>query len=72
METTHQALAEELGSVREVVSRILKDFEGQGILELERGQIRVVDEEALQRIARPSVPLIRTLKFFNPLERAPS
>jgi CRP/FNR family transcriptional regulator len=55
METTHQALADELGSVREVVSRILKDFEGQGILELERGQIRISDEQALQRIARPSM-----------------
>jgi CRP/FNR family transcriptional regulator len=55
METTHQILADELGSVREVVSRILKDFEGQGILELERGQIRVLDQEALRRIARPSV-----------------
>jgi len=55
METTHQALAEELGSVREVVSRILKDFEGQGILELERGQIRIVDEQALQRIAYHSM-----------------
>jgi CRP/FNR family transcriptional regulator len=29
METTHQGLADELGSVREVVSRILKDFETQ-------------------------------------------
>jgi CRP/FNR family transcriptional regulator len=55
METTHQILADELGSVREVVSRILKDFEGQGILELERGQIRIVDSEALQRVARPAV-----------------
>ncbi len=52
-ETTHQALADELGSVREVVSRILKDFEGQGILELERGQIRLVDSPALEKIARP-------------------
>jgi CRP/FNR family transcriptional regulator len=55
METTHQALADELGSVREVVSRLLKAFEGQGILKLERGQIRIVDEQALQRIARPPV-----------------
>jgi CRP/FNR family transcriptional regulator len=55
METTHQALADELGSVREVVSRILKDFEGQGLLELERGQIRLVDTPALEKIARPPV-----------------
>lgn len=55
IETTHQTLADELGSVREVVSRILKDFEGQGIVELERGQIRVRDEQALHRIARPAV-----------------
>jgi CRP/FNR family transcriptional regulator len=44
---THQAIADELGSFREIVSRILKDFENQGWLRLERGQIDILDEAAL-------------------------
>ncbi len=48
---THQGLADELGSVREVVSRILKDFEGREIVRLERGQIRILDRRGLEQIA---------------------
>jgi CRP/FNR family transcriptional regulator len=51
LEATHQKLADELGSVREVVSRILGDFQGQGIVRLERGQIRILDKVALERMA---------------------
>ena len=53
IQTTHQMLADELGSVREVVSRILKDFESQSLVQLQRGRIRVVDQQALARIASP-------------------
>lgn len=48
---THSQLADELGSVREVISRLLKDFEAQGLVRLRRGQIEVLDPEALRRIA---------------------
>ncbi len=37
--TTHQALAVELGTAREVVSRLLKDFERKGWVALGRGSI---------------------------------
>ena len=37
---THQALAEEMASSREVVSRLLKKLEQKGIVELHRGYIR--------------------------------
>ncbi len=53
IQTTHQMLADELGSVREVVSRILKDFESQSLVQLQRGRIRVADQQALARIASP-------------------
>jgi CRP/FNR family transcriptional regulator len=53
IQTTHQKLADELGSVREVVSRILKDFESQSLVQLQRGRIRVVDQQALAQIASP-------------------
>jgi CRP/FNR family transcriptional regulator, anaerobic regulatory protein len=39
--STHQELADHLGTSREVVSRILKDWEERGFLELGRGAIRL-------------------------------
>jgi len=51
LRTTHQALATELGSAREVISRLLKELELQGRLELQRGSIRILDPVALQALA---------------------
>ncbi|MFO1312458.1 MAG: Crp/Fnr family transcriptional regulator [Burkholderiales bacterium] len=48
---THQALADELGSVREIVSRLLKTFAEQGLVSLGREQIEIVDAARLRRIA---------------------
>ncbi|MCH8497160.1 MAG: Crp/Fnr family transcriptional regulator [Marinobacter sp.] len=41
IDITHQALAEELGTAREVVSRLLKELERQGRVSLGRGRIEV-------------------------------
>ncbi|WP_153117092.1 Crp/Fnr family transcriptional regulator [Rhodocyclus tenuis] len=49
--STHQALAEELGSVREIVSRLLKSFADQGLVALGREQITLLDRERLQGLA---------------------
>ncbi|MGE5757472.1 MAG: Crp/Fnr family transcriptional regulator [Sideroxydans sp.] len=49
--TTHQALADELGSAREIVSRLLKGFAGQGWIRMAREQIEVTDAAALRRFA---------------------
>ncbi len=48
---THQSLADELGSVREMISRLLKHFQDQGLVALGREQIRIVDATALREIA---------------------
>ncbi len=48
---THQQLARELGSAREVVSRLLKEFERQGLVSLQRGLIRLCDRPGLEKIA---------------------
>ena len=48
---THQALADELGSVREMVSRLLKHFEEHGWIHLGREQIEVRDANALKNLA---------------------
>jgi len=44
---THQEIAAELGSSREVVSRILEDFAAQGIIASTRGMIAVLDKQSL-------------------------
>jgi len=51
-EVTHQDIALELGSVREVVSRQLKVFERQGMVKLGRGMINILDREGLQAAAK--------------------
>ncbi len=51
---THQALADELGSVREIVSRLLKSFAEQGVVSLGREQIEIVDPSRLRQIAAPA------------------
>lgn len=49
LSTTHERLALELGTAREVVSRILKSFEEDGAVRLFRGRIQVTDRKALAR-----------------------
>ncbi len=39
---THQEIANDLGTSREVVSRLLKDFERKGLVQLSRGSIRLL------------------------------
>ena len=50
---THQSLADELGSVREIVSRLLRSFEDRGWVALGRERIEITDPAALQRAAQP-------------------
>jgi len=49
---THQALADDLGSVREIVSRLLGNFEDRGWVDLGRERVRIVDRAALASLAR--------------------
>lgn len=44
---THQQLADELGTVREMVSRLLDGFAQQGWLTLARGRIEILDADGL-------------------------
>ena len=48
---THQVVAAELGTAREVVSRILKEFERRGWIALGRGSIAIREPAALSRFA---------------------
>jgi CRP/FNR family transcriptional regulator len=49
--TTHQALADELGSVREIVSRLLGSFADHGWVRLGREQVEITDGDALRRLS---------------------
>ena len=60
LNVTHQDLAVELGTAREVVSRLLKEFERKGLVTLERGLITLIDIKALQQIAREDAPLAQS------------
>ena len=51
IQTTHQKLADELGSVREIVSRLLRTFEVRGWVKLERERVNVLDPKALEDLA---------------------
>ena len=48
--TTHEQVAKNLGTAREVVSRMLKYFEKEGIVSLGRGTITVVDTRKLRKL----------------------
>jgi len=47
VQATHQGLADELGSVREIVSRLLRSFEERGWVRLERERVTLLDLKAL-------------------------
>ena len=47
---THQDLAVELGTAREVVSRLLKDFESRGLVRLGRGEVDLLDTARLRAL----------------------
>jgi CRP/FNR family transcriptional regulator len=49
---THEALATELGTAREVVSRTLKEFERAGLVKLSRGTVSVLNKTALLHFVR--------------------
>ena len=51
VDATHEALATELGTAREVVSRLLKEFERAGAVELNRGHVLLKDEARLAELS---------------------
>jgi len=51
LQITHQELANELGTSREVASRLLKEFENMGCIRLKRGVIELLSPETLSRIS---------------------
>lgn len=57
---THQDLADALGTVREMVSRLLRKFEREGWIALGRERIRILDSAALRARAGATEPKSQT------------
>lgn len=55
--STHQALADELGTVREIVSRLLARFERAGWVALSRERIDIIDPAALRTLSAGESPV---------------
>jgi len=57
LNVTHQQLADELGTVREIVSRLLGRFERDGLVSLAREHIAVTDQQQLQQVCASASPV---------------
>jgi CRP/FNR family transcriptional regulator len=53
---THQQLADEVGSVREIVTRVLRGFADAGWVQLARGSIEICNPGALRQLAAGVAP----------------
>ena len=47
---THDQIAKHMGSAREVVSRMLKYFSSEGMVQLSRGGVTVINKDRLRRL----------------------
>jgi CRP/FNR family transcriptional regulator len=51
VQATHQKLADDLGSVREIVSRLLRSFEDRGWVKLGRERVTLLDPKSVAALA---------------------
>lgn len=51
LKITHEAIANHMGSHREVITRMLRYFQGEGLVRLSRGMVAILDEERLKGMA---------------------
>ena len=50
LKITHEKIASHLGTAREVVTRMLRYFQSEGMVQLERGGLTILDEKKLQKL----------------------
>ncbi len=51
LDITHERIANHLGTAREVVTRMLKYFQNEGMVRLSRGTIQIVDRDGLEELS---------------------
>lgn len=54
LKLTHEAIANHLGTAREVITRMLRYFQSEGIVKLSRGTIEILDSNALSDLINAS------------------
>ena len=52
LKLTHETIAKHLGSHREVITRMLRYFQEEGMVRLSRGSIKILDESKLRQLQR--------------------
>lgn len=50
LKITHEAIANHLGSHREVITRMLKYFQNEGMVSVSRGEVKIIDPERLAKL----------------------
>ena len=50
LKITHEAIANHLGTHREVITRMLRYFQSEGMVKLTRGAVEIVDEEKMEAL----------------------
>ena len=50
LKITHERIANHMGTAREVVTRMLRYFQGEGMVKLTRGTVEITDEKRLQKL----------------------
>ena len=48
---THEKIANHMGTAREVVTRMLRYFQNEGMVQLTRGAIEITDRDKLEALA---------------------
>ena len=51
LKLTHETIAAHLGTHREVITRMLRYFQSEGMVKLARGSVELLDEKALEELA---------------------
>lgn len=51
LQITHEKIANHLGTAREVVTRMLRYFQSEGMVKLTRGAVEILDEEKLEALS---------------------
>lgn len=52
LNVTHEEIANHMGTAREVVTRMLRYFQQEGLVRLARGKIEIIDRKGLTRLAK--------------------
>ena len=52
LKITHEKIANHMGTAREVVTRMLRYFQSEGMVKLTRGTVEIINEDALENLAK--------------------